>query len=190
MSKGFGFGHLNLKVKAKKNDSEASSSHRASQLIVESMVKASNLEPAVVLKWGSYEGIMTPDEAIAHAMDILEKASAARSDSAVTKLFSSLEGLDIPKAALFRRLLRDFRNEERGRDMSNVRVVLNPDEEPVPVPELKGYAGFLLHTAVMTETEAFLIEYLRQKLEMDEERINQIIGELRGIMFPEVQENK
>lgn len=167
---GLGFG----KVKAKKDEA----------LIVESMVRASNLEPAVVLKWGSYEGIMTPDEAIAHAMSVLEAASAARSDAAVTKLFSTLEGLDLPKAALFRRYVRDFRRENAGQDFSGIRMVLDPDAEPVPIEEVKQNCHMLLAAAMLTETEVFLVEYLRTKMEMDETRINGVIGELRDIMYP------
>lgn len=162
------------------------------QITVESMVKASNLDPAVVIKWGKLEGQLTPEEAVAHAVIILQAAAAAQCDSAVTKLFSSMEGFDIPKAAMFRRMLRDFCNLEikEGRNLSGVRMVLNPEEEPVPIEKVKGYAAYLLQAAVVTETEAFLIEYLRSEVGLDEDRINQLIGELRHIMFPKETEEE
>lgn len=162
------------------------------EIIVESMVKASNLDPTVIIKWGRLEGQLTPDEAVAHAVVILQAAAAAQCDSAVTKLFSSMEGFNIPKAALFRRMLRDFRNSElkAGRDLSGVRMVVNPNEEPVPVERVKGYGAYLLHTAVVTETEAFLVEYLRNEVGVGEERINQVLGELRAIMFPDKTEEE
>jgi hypothetical protein len=153
------------------------------EITVESMVRVNDLSPAVLIKWGKNKGTLDLDEATAHAAGILRAVSCARSDSAVVKLFSSLDGLDLPKSVMFRQMLRDFREKNKEQDLSGVRVVLDPEEEPMPTPEVFRHAVYLLEIAVMSETEAFLVEFLRQEMSMDADRINAIIHDLRSIMY-------
>lgn len=48
---------------------------------VESLVSSSTREGVVVFKWGDRRGQLTPDEARAHALVILEVAEAAEADA-------------------------------------------------------------------------------------------------------------
>jgi hypothetical protein len=80
-------------------------------------------------------------------------------------------------------MLREFREKNREQDMSGVRVILDPDEEPVPIKEVVEYSLYLMEIAMMTEVEAFLVEFLKQNIGMDEDRINAIVQDLRKIMY-------
>jgi|GEM_PF-5636781 hypothetical protein len=154
------------------------------KISVESIVRGDSLEPIVVIKWGKEGGYLAPEEARSLALTILGASCAAKSDSAVVKFFSSIDGFGVGGAALFRKMLREFRVQNRDQNLSGIRMVIDPDEEPIPIQEVTGQALYMLEMAVMSEVEAFLVEYLKQEVNMDEYMINRVIGELRDIMYP------
>jgi hypothetical protein len=170
MAKGKGFW-------GKKNEDQ-------NKISVESIVRGDSLEPIVVIKWGKEGGYLAPEEARSLALTILGASCAAKSDSAVVKFFSSIDGFGVGGAALFRKMLREFRVQNRDQNLSRIRMVIDPDEEPIPIQEVTGQALYMLEMAVMSEVEAFLVEYLKQEVNMDEYMINRVIGELRDIMYP------
>lgn len=77
----------------------------ADTIWVHSHVSASSGEGYVVLSWGTNQAQMTPDEAISHALGIIEAAHAAETDAALGK---ALGGFDETTARLLL-LLRKYR---------------------------------------------------------------------------------
>jgi hypothetical protein len=68
-------------------------------LHIESHVGQTDLEPGVLLQWGRMEGIVTPGEALAHALGVIEAAGVAVTDCALWKWALKITDGDAAKAA-------------------------------------------------------------------------------------------
>lgn len=80
---------------------------------IETVVSVLNEEPFVLVRVGKMEGRLTPSEARAHAMSILEAAEAAESDAALVAFLKKRVGL--ASQADYAAILQDFRKYREGR---------------------------------------------------------------------------
>ena len=83
---------------------------------VTSMVSGRTLEPFVQISWGNYHAQLTPEEARAHALIILECAEAAESDAFVFRwLTRDLIGTAADEAGEMQRIMDEFRQFREAR---------------------------------------------------------------------------
>ncbi len=82
---------------------------------VETMVASRTGEPAVVLRWYDHSGELSPKEARAFAMTVLEAADAAESDAFLCKFAVDKIGLDKQRMAHLLNEFRKYREEQAAR---------------------------------------------------------------------------
>jgi hypothetical protein len=81
-------------------------------ILVESTVSHRTLEPLVTLRWGLMRGQLSPDEARAHALLILEAAEAAQSDAFLVHFLKTKIGVqEIEKIAMVLSDMRAYRGK-------------------------------------------------------------------------------
>jgi hypothetical protein len=83
------------------------------QIQIETIYGAISRKPFVTFKWGNMAGQLTPNEARAHALAILEAADAAESDAFIVKFLD--DHLDAPPEASLVAMseFRQFREANR-----------------------------------------------------------------------------
>lgn len=74
---------------------------------IESMYGALSRTPFVKLKWGENEGMLTPEEAVKHAMRVLEVAAGAEMDAVFIRWLT--EKLGVTEDEKIAEILQDFR---------------------------------------------------------------------------------
>lgn len=151
---------------------------KARTIQVKAMVADKDGKPLVRMEWGKESGSLTPDEARAHALGILEEAAAAEVDAVMVKWMNQELGMDIVEAAMMRRL---FRNQ---RESSTVSCTLNIDGDRMTPDEVRQCAMEMLFMAFNTEMEAFLAKFLLENVGIDEGRMNaviEVLREMRGL---------
>lgn len=87
--------------------------YMADSLDFSSGVSVFDGSPFVLVTWGNQEGQLTPDEADAHAVKVIQVAQAARHDAAIYAELRESLGVDEKSAAGFVAALRD-RLERHG----------------------------------------------------------------------------
>lgn len=78
----------------------------AHEIRIESMVASRDQQPYVVVKWGEEAGQLTPSEARAHALKVLEAAEAAETDAFLVSFLLHRLEVDLGRAL---HILQDFR---------------------------------------------------------------------------------
>lgn len=145
-----------------------------SDISVDSMVSANSGLPMVKLEWGKESGLLTPEEARAHALGIFEAAASAQIDAVVVKWANQELGMDLAQSAHLRRLFRERR--ETGQMPS---CTLNFDGDRLTPDEVRRCALDMLFMAFNTEMEAFLGQFLIDEVGSDEAQVNVVIEALR-----------
>lgn len=74
---------------------------------IESMYGARSETPFVKLTWGDKEAMLTPAEAIAHAVRVIEVAANSEGDAAFVRYMRERVGMQDP--AVIAEMMRDFR---------------------------------------------------------------------------------
>jgi hypothetical protein len=87
---------------------------RPDMLETSSGVSAFTGKPFVLVTWGHESGQLTPDEARALAIRIVEAAAAAEHDSLLVRWLQGRMGLEKDTAIQALADLRELRNEEEG----------------------------------------------------------------------------
>lgn len=141
---------------------------------VESMVSGRSGEPLVKLAWGKESGLLTPAEARAHALSILEAAASAEIDAVVVRWADQELGMSLEQAAYLRRLFRQKRETDELPGCT-----LNFDGDRLTPAEVKRCALDMLFMAFNTEMEAFLGQFLIDEVGSDEAQVNVVIEALR-----------
>jgi len=131
--------------------------------------------PAVLLSWGDQSGVLSPDEAIAHALGIIEAAVVSRVDSAVVKLLVQSLGLDIKQAVEFVGHI----GHKRSVSDPESSITLWLDDKPVTPAEAIATAKTLLAMAFDSEAEYWFCNTLIQDMNLTPNQANAIIQDLR-----------
>lgn len=77
------------------------------QIEFHSGVSAFDGTPFVMVQWGKQTGQLTPDEADAHAVAVIQAAQAARHDAAIMQELQESIGVDFQTAGRFLLALRE-----------------------------------------------------------------------------------
>jgi DNA-binding FadR family transcriptional regulator len=87
-------------------------------ITIEAMIASKTNKGMVVLKWGKESGVLTPDEARAHALKILECADSAESDEFLFWWLEHRVGIEEISARLA--MLKDFRTFRDAKSLAGV----------------------------------------------------------------------
>lgn len=88
--------------------------HDKRMIMVESMVMSKTKEPCVRLSWGEESGDLTPNEARDHALNVLQAADAADSDSFLFHFFTNTIGAPEEQAYAMLKEFRTWREKQPG----------------------------------------------------------------------------
>lgn len=105
---------------------------------VESIVKSRDLEPAVVLNWGEEIGELTPAEARAHALVVIETAEGAEGDAFLMHFLHTRVGLPVEHAA---QVLKDFREWREQRAAKTEAELQSLADRLMELPPYSGPGG-------------------------------------------------
>ena len=147
--------------------------NRSDMILMRSAVSSNSHKPFVALSWGQQSGQFTPNDAIAHAISLIECAMAAHYDALVYAWAASTLELGDAELVQIIRALRDFRQG----DYPN--CTINLDGERMTPAELIGHGGSLFVMAARAKLEAVLAKFLVTQVKLNESQVNQLILELR-----------
>ncbi|HEY9737515.1 MAG TPA: hypothetical protein V6D06_14575 [Trichocoleus sp.] len=144
------------------------------EILVESLVKSRTLEPAINIKWGKQQAQLTPQQAAAHALAVLEVVAAAELDSAVMRWAVEVAGAAPAEGA---KLLQLFRQKRESSQIPS--CTMNLGDESIRPDTARERAKYLLMNAANTEVEAFLMVFAMQDLSLTADQAAQMVEELR-----------
>lgn len=81
------------------------------QIRIESMVSTKTGKAFVKFDWGPMSGVLTPEEAKAHAVKVLEVAWGADADSILIEFLTNKVGVTLEAAVMVLRVFRDLRRD-------------------------------------------------------------------------------
>lgn len=139
-----------------------------------SIVSGKTGDPFIIMTWGKEEGKLTPREAMAHAVAVMQVAAAAIIDAQLVQWAMSKLSMSQQQAVMLLRLFREKR--EKGRLPS---LTLNMNGEHLRAETVKRMGCQYLEMAFMTEAEAFLAAFLLENIKTDTGKIDIIIQEFR-----------